>query len=266
MYHAKNGKITIGNDTMDYICFGSGSKSLIMIPGLSDGLKTVKNMAYPIAFSYRAFAKDYKVYLFSRRNHLPEAYSSREMAHDIKKAMDILHLLQADILGVSQGGTIAQYLAIDFPQFVRKLVLTVTYPKANDTVKSVIGKWISYAQNNDYENLFIDTAEKTYSESYLKKNRKWFWLLTKINVPKSYNRFITQAKACISHDAVDLLSHIECPTLIIGGTQDKIVTGEASAELSILIKGSQLYLYDNLGHGAYEEAEDFAKRVLEWLG
>ena len=38
-YNAKNGNIRIDNTDMDYISFGNGQKNLIMVPGLSDGLK-----------------------------------------------------------------------------------------------------------------------------------------------------------------------------------------------------------------------------------
>ncbi len=44
MLNAKNGRLSIPTGEMDYICFGSGSKTLVMIPGVGDGLKTVKKM------------------------------------------------------------------------------------------------------------------------------------------------------------------------------------------------------------------------------
>jgi pimeloyl-ACP methyl ester carboxylesterase len=54
---------------------------------------------------------------------------------------------------------------------------------------------------------------------------------------------------------------IACPTLVIGGTDDRIVTGKASEEIAEKILGSQLYMYQGLGHGLYEEAPDFLNRV-----
>ena len=69
-YNAKNGNIKIENTTMDYISFGNGNKNLVMIAGLGDGLKTVKGLATPFALMYRNYAKDYKVYVFSRKNQL----------------------------------------------------------------------------------------------------------------------------------------------------------------------------------------------------
>ncbi len=265
MFNAKNGTIQLNDDRMDYISFGSGDQTLVMLPGLGDGLKTVKGLALPFAFMYRKLAKEYKVYVFSRRNNLPTEYSSREMAADTKIAMDILGIEKAHIIGVSQGGTIAQYMATYYPEKVNKLVLAVTYAKSNEIMSTVLKKWLEHAEKNDDSSIFIDTAEKSYSEKYLKKNRVLFPILSKFGAPISFDRFITQAKACLSHNAYDLLPQIECETLIIGGKEDKIVTAAASEELHTQIKNSTLYMYDGLGHGLYEEASDFWNRVIEFL-
>ena len=96
--HIKNGIVQLQGDTMHYIRFGRGSKKLIMLPGLGDGLTTVKGTALPMAFMYRVFAKEYTVYMFSRRNHLHEGVSTRDMACDLKEAMDVLGIPQADLV------------------------------------------------------------------------------------------------------------------------------------------------------------------------
>ena len=69
--HAANGTLPIRNTTMDYIRFGNGPKTLVMLPGLGDGLRTVKGTALPMAFMYRKFASEFTVYAFSRANDLP---------------------------------------------------------------------------------------------------------------------------------------------------------------------------------------------------
>ena len=43
-----------------------------------------------------------------------------------------------------------------------------------------------------------------------------------------------------------------------------VVTGKASEEIAEKILGSQLYMYQGLGHGLYEEAPDFLNRVKEF--
>ncbi len=84
---AKSDRIKIGNTVMEYITFGKGDKTLVIIPGLSDGLKTVKGTAMTMALMYRKYAKEYKVFVFSRKNQLEEGYDTRHMARDLKEAM-----------------------------------------------------------------------------------------------------------------------------------------------------------------------------------
>ena len=140
-YHAKEGRVKIHKMEMDYISFGSGKKSLIMIQGLNTN--GIKGAALSLAYMYRIFAKDYRVYLFDRRPDVQEGITVRELAKDIADAMDALGIEKADVFGVSQGGMIGQYLAIDRPDLVNKLVLAVTLSKNNEIVTKVIENWIT---------------------------------------------------------------------------------------------------------------------------
>ena len=68
----------------------------------------------------------------------------------------------------------------------------------------------------------------------------------------------------MTHDTYDLLGNIICPTLVIGGKDDKIVTGQASVEMAERIPNCKLHMYDGLVHGLYEEADDFLKRISDF--
>lgn len=264
-FNAKNGSVRIDDTDMDYVSFGKGNNVLIMLPGLADGLRTVKGMALALAMAYKVYARDYSVFVFSRKNDIPENYSTRDMAEDQAKAMKALGIARANVMGVSQGGMIAQYLAIDHPELVRKLILAVTLARQNEVVQSVVGNWISMVEQGDYKSLMIDTAEKSYSDKYLKGYRCLYPLLGYIGKPKDFKRFLIQAKSCIHHNAYAELDKILCPTLILGGACDKIVGEAASVELADKIEKSELFIYSGLGHAAYEEAKDFNKRVLSFL-
>lgn len=264
-YNAKNGSIKIENTDMDYISFGYGDKPLVMIPGLGDGIRTVKGSAVTFALMYREYAKNYKVYVFSRKNHPEKGYSTRDMARDQKIAMEKLGIARADIMGVSQGGMIAQYIAIDYPEVVNKLILVVTLSRQNEVVRSVVNKWIGMAKSGDYRELMIDTAEKMYTEKYLKKYRLFYPILGSVGKPKDFSRFIIMANACVNHNAYDALNKITASTFVIGGDSDKVVGQGSSEEIAERISGSKLFIYKGLGHSAYEEAKDFNRLVLEFL-
>ena len=261
MLRAKNGYLDLPTGTQDYIRFGSGPKTLVMIPGVGDGLKTVKGMALPFAFLYRGLAGDFTVYVFSRRRVLSPGMTTREMAEDLNSAMDALGLSSVALVGVSQGSMISQWLAIDHPDKVEKLVLAVTLSRPNATVRDVIARWIGMADRGDYRGIMLDTAERSYSEKRLKRSKLEYRMLGNIGKPRSFDRFQIQAASCAAHDTYDLLERISCPTLVIGGKEDKIVTGLASVEIAGRIPDCKLFMYDGLGHGLYEEAPDFIERV-----
>ena len=173
--------------------------------------------------------------------------------------------VNACVFGASQGGMIAQYLAIDHADLIEKLVIAVSAPKVNATVHSAVEVWIRLAKQKNHKQLMIDTAEKSYSEAYLKKYRKMYPVMGWIGRPKDYRRFLVNAGAILDFDCFESLTSIHCPTLIIGGEEDQIVGSRASYEMHEQIAGSQLYMYEKFGHAAYEEASDFNQRVFAFL-
>ena len=262
LYKAKELTLKIQDTQFDYITFGSGTKPLIMIQGLNT--RGIKGSALPLAYMYRIFAKDYTVYLFDRRPNVQKGITVRDMASDIATAMDLLGITKADVFGVSQGGMIGQYLAIDRPDLVHKLVLAVTLSKNNDTVTKVINSWVEMAQLGTMKELVSDMAEKMYSDAYVTKYRLFMPLLTYLQKPKDVERFVILARACLTCNAYELLDKIKCPVLVLGGRQDKVVTGAAAEEIAEKIE-CKLHMYENLGHAAYEEAKDFNQIVYDFL-
>ncbi len=265
MYHAKNCSLKLDDTEMEYVTFGNGTQPFIIIPGLGDALKTVKGTANSFSVMYRTFAQHFKVYIFSRKNVIPKKYSIEDMADDQARALKALGISGAYVMGVSQGGMISMYMAAKYPELVSKLVLANTASYANDTVKKVVGSWLKMAERNDYKALIVDTAEKTYSEKKLKTYRLCYGLIAQMSRPKSLERFIIQGNACITYDARFELGKIQIPTLIIGGERDYIVGNKAAYELAEYIPDSKLKIYEEYGHGAYEEAKDFNDLVVNFL-
>ena len=261
----RNGSLTLKNGRMDYIRFGSGGRVLIMLPGLGDGLRTVKGTALPMALMYRKFAKQYTVYAFSRREPLAAGMTTRDMAAEQAQAMEALGIDRADILGVSMGGMIAQWLAIDHPHRVGKLILTVTCAEQNPVLRESIREWVDLAKAGDHAGFMDSNLRRIYSERYYRQNKWMAPLVGALTKPKSYDRFFIQAEACLTHDARAELQSIQAQTLVIGGEKDLALGGEASKVLAQHIHGAALKMYPQWGHGLYEEAGDFNDQVLRFL-
>ena len=262
IFGAREEKLQLPDMELRYITFGRGTKPLLMIQGLNT--RGIHGAAASLAYMYRIFAKDYRVYLFDRRPEVFDGITVRDMASDIAVAMDALGITKAHVFGVSQGGMIAQHLAMDRPDLVEKLVLAVTLSRNNETVRTVIENWIALTRQRNMKQLVRDMAEKMYSESYVKKYLFLMPLLTILQKPTDPERFMILAKSCLTCNTYEELEKIQCPVFVIGGGQDKIVGADASREIAQKLD-CQCYIYEQLGHGAYEEAKDFNQRVYDFL-
>lgn len=107
-------------------------------------------------------------------------------------------------------------------------------------------------QNDSYSNKWLDIHKDDEIE------------LPPQNARRPADQYKIMAKACTSHNAFNRLSEIKCPVLINGGWNDKVVSGEASIEMSLALKCDTV-MYEKLGHGLYEEDLIYHERVFSWL-
>ena len=265
MYSAKNATLSINGKTVDYVTFGTGNQPLVIIPGLGDGLQTVKGMAMPFSITYRILADRYKIYVFSRINELRQGYTTRDMAADVAEAMEVLTITSAYVMGISQGGMIAQWLAADFPERVQKLILAVTTAKPSQLARERIEHWQKLSQSGNFKHLMLDIAQHSYTQKSYQKWRLLYNVMGIFGRIKDKQRIDIQSVSCLKHDSLDFLEKINCPTLIIGAEKDDVLGVDGSLGLQQHIKGSQLIILPGCGHALYEQNNDFQKRVLVFL-
>lgn len=261
LWNLKESAVPLAGGSMDYAVFGYGNKPFVIIGGLS--LRDVRGAGAGLALMYRMFVKEYRVYVIDKPSDIAEGCTVADLAEATAAAMKTLGIADACVMGVSLGGMIAQELAIRHPELVKKLVLCVTASRVNDTMTAVVGNWITLAEKGDFGGIVADMMDVMYSERYVRRYGWMFPLLAKFAKPKNELRFIRLAKACLTCNTYDRLETMTCPTLVLGGADDKIVTGEASLEIAEKC-GCSFHLYEGLGHAAYEEAADFNDRIKQF--
>ena len=250
---------------MDYVTFGKGKQPLVIIPGLGDGLQTVKGKAQLFFLSYRLLAKRHKIYVFSRINELRQGYTTRDMAADVAEAMEVLNITSAYVMGISQGGMIAQWLAVDFPEKVQKLILAVTTAKPSQLARERIEHWQKLSQSGNFRDLMLDIAYHSYTQ---KSYRRWRFLsdiMGRLGRIKDEKRIAIQSQSCLEHDSLEVLKEIQCPTLILGALEDDVIGVNGSKELAKGIVGCQLLILKHSGHALYEENKLFQEIVCGFL-
>ncbi len=252
-----------GGKEMDYVKFGSGEKTFVIIPGLS--VHSVMGLADSIAAAYKDFAEDYTVYLLDRTKQLTYGYTVREMADDTAEAMNSLNIRDAYVFGASQGGMITLYLAADYPELVKKAVVGSSLAANNTTFNNIVNEWISLAEEKNETGLIESFVDNVYSKNTLDAYRDTLISSNLGITDEEYDRFIILAKSCVGFDCTADLSKITCPVLVLGAEGDKVTTPDGSRQLAEILN-CDIYMYDDTyGHGVYDEAEDYKQRILDFF-
>lgn len=253
--------VKANNNEIEYLKFGSGDKNFVIIPGLS--LKSVMLSADAVASSYDMFSNDYTVYVFGNAKRLHKGYTIDDMADDIALSIKALSIDNAHIFGVSQGGMIAQMIAIKYPELVAKMIIGSSTSRVKGEVLDLINEWVTLADSGDVVALNRSFFEKVYSKELLDSLGNALLELEKDGTPDEMERMAICAGACVGFDIYDELEKIKCKTLVIGAKNDRVLTANASVEMAEKI-GCDLYMHDG-DHAVYDEAPDYKQRIFDFF-
>jgi pimeloyl-ACP methyl ester carboxylesterase len=199
--------------------------------------------------------------------------SIEAMADDAYTFIQALGYDKIDVFSFSMGGMIAQDLVLKHPNLVRKLVLTGTGPRGGKDMDKVVG--------TTYRDILRATLTRSDPKEFLFFNRNatgrpaakaFIRRLQERTVdrdkPISTKAFQAQLKAIqkFGRSAPSDLSKITQPTLIANGDNDRMVPSILSEDLHRRIKGSELIIYSDSGHGGiFQFHAKFSTVAVEFL-
>jgi pimeloyl-ACP methyl ester carboxylesterase len=261
-------KVRVGDIEMFYVEAGEGPP-LVLIMGFSGD-----HLAWGLQLP--AFAARYRVIAFDNRGagqtDVPDRpYTTRLMAEDTARLMDALGIRRAHVLGVSMGGMIAQELALHAPERVQSLHLGCTLARPDRFLRAVSASWRDIRERLDREATLRAIgpwlfAPLTYNE------RPDFVELVIQNAlanphPQTLTGFLRQGEAIQSHDTLERLATIRCPTLVSVGADDILLPPRFSRELTARIPGATLHVMPAAGHVYFwERPDDFNTLSLDFFG
>lgn len=198
------------------------------------------------------------------------SYTTEEMAEDAVALLDALEIDQADVLGFSMGGLIAQTLALHHPERVKRLLLTNTAAHLPPVTQHILQNWLQMLQ------------DKVRSATRMRSQLPWLFTdrffensqqvseLIQISLQHPYPQttagFAGQLAACLTHNTRDQLQQISAPTLVLAAVEDRLIPIAQAHQLAAGIPNAQLQRVAQAGHNFFwETPAAFNRAVLAFI-
>ena len=180
------------------------------------------------------------------------------------------------IMGISMGGMVAQHFALKYPESVKTVILMGTAAKMDP--EPLIAKYSHFMEDMNLDEGFMERLKLMFSSEFLKRveqdKRLYETLKNKMTLenPTTIQDYHNRGAAIANHDTRDALIKIKHPTLILVGSDDKIIPVSESKFLDSNIPNSRLEIIQGYGHGSLlvEDAEKINSLIWgfiqEYLG
>lgn len=220
-------------------------------------------------------AREHQVIAFDPRgvgdsSALPLLHSTRDMAGDALQLLQQLRIERACIFGLSLGGMVASWLAIDAPERVERLVLASTLPEPSalsHRFKRHIWKFASSATRPGAEAevaLVNEVLSPHFRHAHPERVRE---IEAQVRAQPTRKRdllLLLMAAAC--HSAESRLRGLPVRTLLLFGQLDPLVGKTARQELMRDLPSATLEMLALTGHDlSLERPHELAASILRFL-
>ncbi len=238
----------VGDVELYYEEYGQGPP-VVLIHGLAGDCSAWQAQIERLERNYRVIAFDNRG---AGRSSAPDyPYLTRHFADDTIGLLDEIGITEpAHVIGRSMGGAIAQEIALAYPDRVRSMIITASFGKLDrygyqilESINEVVEAQ-GYGPAAKIQSLFF--FPPGYFNAHPEQMASFEAALA--NTDRPIHGYTNSTHACLTHDALDRLPQVQCPTLVLAGGQDVLCAAGASRQIADLVPGCELKIYEEASH------------------
>jgi pimeloyl-ACP methyl ester carboxylesterase len=196
-------------------------------------------------------------------------YNLRQLADDALAVLDAAEVETASVYGLSLGGIIAQQLTIRHPERVRRLVLGASTPggRRHELPEREVLNFIQRRATMSAEEAVWAAVPFSYGRQTREHRAELIGedVAQRLRFPTSPAGYRAQLSAAWGYDGANGLNRIAVPTLVLHGTEDRIVPFANGQRLADAIPGAELEVLEGAGHLYPTDAPEADRTVLRFL-
>lgn len=249
------------------------------VHGEGPNLTMIEGTGYDLWMWYRQlpeFSRHFRVLVYDNRgvgrsDKPPGPYTHQQNAADLAGLLDHLGWERSHVLGVSMGGFIAQEFALAYPERLNKLVLVATafggpnmVPLPPGAVRALTPDPSLPPDEKIRQAMPVAFGNRHWPEEHASEfDQIVTW---RLEYPPPPEAALAQVMAGVTFNVEARLSEIEAPTLVIAGSEDRVVPPENARLLAGKIPHAHLDIIEGAGHVVLIEAPDrFNHDVIAFL-
>jgi pimeloyl-ACP methyl ester carboxylesterase len=272
----KDQYIKVGNIKTRYWLLGDGKSTTILVHGLGGHIENWEDNIAALAQSRRVYALDLAG--FGRSDKPQVMFSIPYFTEFVKEFMIVQDVDKAALIGESLGGAIVLQFALQYPHQVEKMVLAGS---------AGLGKEVSIYLRIGSLPIFGELFTRPSRKGSAQLSRRLFYnqdLITDQMIEEGYEMSslpgaqrcklsalrsmcnIWGVKGDVYRPILDRLDEIEVPTLVIWGTQDRILPVAHAHLAAKRLPNARLHIFDPCGHVPnIERAQEYNALVIDFL-
>ena len=205
------------------------------------------------------------------RSEVPEgAYTPELHADDLEALLSTLNITEYHLLGLSNGGIVAQVHASRLPDGLQRLILLCTTPRLDPLIRAKVESW----------QLALELGE---TKGRLRMALPWIWgrafleAHPEIASAQSLDQMLVAAPTVQAQhnlmagfftltDLRPLLARVKTPTLVLSGEEDLLFPPLYSREIADAVAGAVHHILPKVGHvAALEDTPLLAQEINQFL-
>jgi len=262
MANADSKLVDVSGEQIHYALEGAAGKPVLV---LSNSLGTNFRMWDA---QMPEFQKTLQVLRYDTRGHgkssvTPGPYSIEQLAKDVIGLADALKVERFHFCGLSMGGMIGMWLAVNAPKRLSKLVLCDTAAKIGTA--ETWNTRIETVRKDGMKPVAAAAIERWFSLAFRQKNPPSIASTRKTLEETNPEGYAANCAAVRDFDFREQLGRIRTPTLVISGTHDPATPPADGQFLASHIQGARFVELNAAHLSNIEDADRFTREVVTFL-